>query len=91
MPQVLSCNAAADFRSALWQTPCTCNSQIPPAIPRQKVMKNILSSATEFHKTFRSLMIFKIFTLSNVTAVGQWFEKVQRETDRYVGGISLIP
>lgn len=54
-------------------------------------MKGLPSSATVFHKTSRNLIVFQSFTLSNGAAVGQWIETVQRETDRHMGGISLIP
>lgn len=49
-------------------------------LPDVKSWGTFPSSATDFHKTSRNLIIFKSFTLSNVAAVGQWFEKVQRET-----------
>lgn len=78
MPQILCCHTPADFRS-LVANPLAHVIAKFPLLFLDKVTRNILSSATECQKTYRNLVIFKSFTLPNVTAVGQWFENVQRD------------
>lgn len=78
MPQILSYHIPADFRS-LVANPLAHVIAKFPLLFLDKVERNTLSSATEFQKTYRNLVIFKSFTLPNVTAVGQWFENVQRD------------